>query len=216
MEHSVNQKLTSFFSQYRLQYFKKGEILLRADDDPTGIYYLEEGLVKKYGISKKGDEIILNIYKSVSFFPMSWAFNGGLNRYYYEALSDSRVWHAPREKTLEFIKQNPDVLYDLIKRIYHGLDGMLLRMGYLMAGSAYSRLVNEIVIQSKRFGVKKTDATIVLKTTEKDLAMSAGLTRETVSREMNVLKKSGMIRLDKNMLTIFDVDQLEQALVTDL
>lgn len=217
MEGAVAQKIESFFSQFKQQTFKKGEILIRVDDNPLGIYYLKKGAVKMYGISKNGDELVLNIYKPVSFFPMSWAINNSPNSYYYEALTEVEVWRAPKEKAVEFIKGNPDVLYDLISRIYRGIEGVLMRMSYLMAGSAYGRLINELFIQAKRFGQKNIkDNSVELKMSEKDLAASAGMTRETVSREMKKLKDNGLIMLGKNGIVVNDMGRIEDELMVDL
>lgn len=216
MNEQVAKKLEDFFSQFKYQQYKKGEILVRADDDPQGIFYLTDGFVKMYAISKKGDEIVLNIYKPISFFPMTWAINNAPNMYYFEAITDVAVWRAPKEKVVEFLKSNPDVLYDLMSRVYQGIDGVLRRMTYLMAGNAYSRLITELLIQVKRFGVRRdSDKAVALKVSETDLATYAGMTRETVSREMRVLKEKGLVAFSKNMLEITDVTRLEEELSVD-
>ena len=43
------------------------------------------------------------------------------------------------------LQANPDVVYDLLTRLYRGLDGLLGRMSQLMAGSAKSRLMYELL-----------------------------------------------------------------------
>ena len=58
MDEIIVKKIEAFFIQYKYQVYKKGEILIRADDNPQGIFYLKEGHVKKYAISKKGDEFV--------------------------------------------------------------------------------------------------------------------------------------------------------------
>lgn len=212
METRIGQKLENFFSQHKHQLYKKGEILIRADDEPAGVFYLKTGIVKEYTISKKGEELVINIFKPQSFFPMSWAVNNSKNMYYYEAITDSEVWRSPRDTTLTFIKQNPDVLYDLLKRVYIGLDGLLLRMVYLMSENAQDRLLTELVIQGKRFGRKLADNAIELKITEKDLASQSGMTRETVSRVIKVLKDKNLITFQKGVLHILDIKLLESEL----
>lgn len=214
MDAVVSGKIADFFSQFRQQKYKKGEILIRADDDPSGIFYLEEGVVKVYAISKKGDELVLNLYKPVAFFPMTWGINNSPNHYYYEAVVDISIRRAPRDAVIEFVKNNPDVLYDLMGRVYRGVDGMLMRMTYLMSGSANARLISEILIQAKRFG-KKDGEKVLLAISEKDLASSAGMTRETVSREMKHLKDQGLVAFKKSTLVIRDMERLEEALSTD-
>ncbi|HVA96339.1 MAG TPA: Crp/Fnr family transcriptional regulator [Candidatus Acidoferrales bacterium] len=211
MDDVIQKKLEMFFTQYKKQQFKKGEILIRADDDPPGIFYLQQGTVRMYLISRNGDEQVLNLFKPISFFPMFWGINGTQNLYYFEAMDDVIVWRASRKEVLAFLKNNSDVVYDLLARVYRGLDGVLTRMAYLMNGNAYTRLITELLIISKRFG-KVGDDGIKFTITEKDLSASAGMTRETVSREMKVLKDKGLVTFQKNVLLVSSLEKLEKEL----
>jgi CRP-like cAMP-binding protein len=212
MDTEIVQKIENFFIKFKQSKYKKGEILIRAGDDPSGIFYLISGNVRKYAISEKGDELVVNIFKPSSFFPMSWAINGEQNEYFYDALTPVEIYRAPKEKVIEFIKEDPDVLYDLMSRVYRGTDGLLRRMMYLMAGNAYARLITEIIIQAKRFG-RKNNIQIEVTVSEKELASQAGMTRETVSREMKRLKDKGLVTFDKNVLLITSIEKLEKELL---
>lgn len=222
MHLSIQEKLDRFFFQFKEQKYKKGEILVRAGDNPPGIFYLKTGSVKKYAISKKGDEVVVNIFKPISFFPMDFAINNTVNEYFYEAITESIVYKAPKEEVVSFIKREPEVLYNLLSRVYQGLEGMTGRMTYLMAGTAYERLIIELIIQAKRFGKKTSgpgftldskDALIEIKISEKDLAAQSGMTRETVSREMRILKEKNLVTFNKNSLIINNLKKLEDELV---
>lgn len=206
----MQEKIDSFFTQFRSQTYKKGEILIRAGEPPAGIYYLKKGIVRMYAISRKGEEFTVNTFKSATFFPMSWAINGTENNYYFEAAEECSAFRAPREKVVEFVRENPDVMYDLLSRLYKGMDGVLTRMGYLMAGSAYTRLIIEILIQAKRFGTKDNDK-VKVKASEKDLAALTGMSRETISREMRRLKDAGLVTFGSDGI-VMRQDQLESEL----
>ena len=212
MDEQVRSKIDNFFKQFKHQIYKKGEILIRVDDDPDGVFYLTQGTVKEYAISRKGEELVINVFKPVSFFPMSWAINLTPNAYYYEAFEDAQIWKAPREKVVEFIKENPDVLFNLMSRVYKGTDGILMRMVYLMSGEAYTRVVTELLISAKRFG-KPNGTEIQLNISEKDIANQAGMARETVSREIKILKDKGLVTLQKNVLVIKNIMNLESELL---
>jgi CRP-like cAMP-binding protein len=215
MSSQINTKLQKFFSTYKHQSFSKGEILIRADDTPQGIYFLTAGEVKKYAISARGEESIITIFKPNTFFPMSFAINQTANKYYYEAINDVEVWRAPVDKTVTFINENPDVVLDLLRRVYSGLDGLTERMVNLMGGNAYDRIVVELLISTKRFGkkiVKDNGTCWILKLSEKDLAAQSGLTRETISRELKVLKEKKVLSYERSVLIINDLKLLENQL----
>ena len=211
MNRSVVSKLDKFFGSYKRLNYKKGEILVRVDDDPLGIFYLKKGKVKQYAISKNGEEVILNIFQPPAFFPLSWALNDTPNEFYYEAMTDIDAWRAPKEEVLKFLKNDTEVMYDLLCRIYRGIDGIFMRMIYFMSGTAYNRLVAEIIIQAKRFGIKVNGAIEII-ISEKELAAETGMTRETVSREIKILKDKGYVSFNKKKLTILNLQGLEKQL----
>ncbi len=216
MDKLVSGKLEEFFKSGKQQVYKKGEIMIRADDNPAGVFYLTKGIVKEYAISKKGEELVVNVYKPVSFFPMSWAINQTPNNYYYEALDEVAVRRVPANEVISFIKDNPDVLYDLVRRLYIGVDGILMRMVYLMSGEAYERVIAELLISAKRYGIVAADEKAVsLDLSEKDLADRTGMARETVSREIKILKDKGLVAFVKNALIITDIVALEHELFTE-
>lgn len=216
MDEDVRRKLDSFFSQFKRQTYKKGEILIRADEKPSGIFYLKEGLVREYAISKKGEELVVNMFKPGAFFPMTWGINETENRYFFEAVSPLTLWQAPREKVIAFLKNDPEVMYDLLSRLYRGTDGLLTRLVYIMSGSAYARLITEILISAKRFGITdKKSGEITCSISETELATHAGLTRETVSREMKRLKVKKLVLVGRNEIVIPDIAGLEEELSGD-
>lgn len=215
MDEAIQKKVEAFFSQYYHQTYKKGEILVRVDENPRGVFYLKEGYVKQYAISKKGEEVVVNIFKPIAFFPMSWAINNTPNLYFYEAITNLSIWRAPRDKVITFIKLNPDVLYGLMSRVYRGIDGVFMRMVHLMSGSGYSRLLLELMIQSKRFGKPKENA-IEITVSEKELAAQSGMTSETISRAMKILKDKHLVTYRKSILRIPDVKKLEKELAEAL
>ncbi len=216
MDKLVSGKLENFFSKYKYQQYKKGEILIRADDSPSGIFYLKQGNVKEYAISKKGEELILNTFKPISFFPMSWAISNTDNNYYYEAVTDVEVFMSEKEEVINFIKKNPDVLYDLLRRVYLGIDGLISRMVYLMSENAHDRTIIELLIHIRRFGKKISEKSYQVEISERDIAAKSGMTRETVSREISQLKSKGLVSFNKGILNIQNISNLEHELYQNL
>lgn len=215
MADELFHKVTTFFSQFKRQTFNKGEILIRADDEPLGIYFLISGEVKQYSISVSGEESNITIFKPSAYFPMSWAVTKNPNKYYFEAMTEVEALRAPADKVITFLKQNPDVLFDLLKRLYVGLDGLTERMTYLMSGTAYQRVIVELLIGMKRLSkkiVKNNHTYWELHISEKDLAALTGLTRETVSRELKVLKEKKILNYERTLLQINNIDLLKNEL----
>ncbi len=209
---SLSEKIDAFFTKYKYQKYKKGEILVRADDDPAGIFYLKDGLVKEYAISSKGEELVVNIFKPPSFFPMSWAINNTPNTFYFEAVTAATIFRAPKEDVIVFLKRNPDVLFDLLSRVYRGTDGLLTRLTHLMSGGSKGKLITELLIHTKRFGQIKKNGAVMVKISQKDLASQIGVSRETVNRELKILKEKKLVTFTRGTLHIVDIKKLTEEL----
>lgn len=212
MQQDISKKIETFFSTYKMRQYDKGQILTFAGDDPQYVYYLASGTVRKYDVSYRGDEIVVNIFKPGSFFPMSWAINKGPNIYFYQAASPIEVRLADPEDCVKFLKTNPDVMFDLLSRVYNGADGMLKRMVLLMGGSARNRVIFEVLLEGRRFGTEQTGKSKHITIQESELGARAGLTRETVSREMRKLTTEGLIKLENGKIIILDSDALSEKL----
>lgn len=205
----ISKKVTEFFAAYPERTYPKGQILIHAGEQPEHVLYVAEGKIRQYDITYRGDEIVVNVFKHGAFLPMLWALTDEPNKYFFDAETPVRVCHAPRQDVVRFLRQNPDVTLDLLTRVYIGVNGMLERMVQLMSGSARSRLIHEVLIECKRFGHRGDDGSYHISVTESDLAARAGLTRETVSREVNKLSKLGLIDLAHKDIAIPDLALLE-------
>lgn len=210
MEPEVKDKLDQFFNKYKALNFSKGEPLIEADQNPGGVYYLVEGIVKEYSVNPEGVEVVLNLFKPNAFFPMPWVLNRKPIPHYFEGVKDGKVFKAPEDEFLNFLKQEPEILLDLLRRIYRGLEGMWERLEYSMSGSAYGKFITELLIFAKRFGRKDGLHTVIdFKVFEKDLASQSGIARETVSRLVGKLKDKGLINFENNTVKIYNLEKLE-------
>lgn len=215
MNPTVAAKISNFFEKYPSRHYLAGQILVQANEDPTHVFHLLEGRVKQYDISYRGDEVVLNTFKPPAFFPMSYAINRTANIYFYETETEVELKLAPVDDAIDFLKSNPDVTYDLLSRVYRGADGLLGRLAHLMAGSARSRLLYELLIEARRFGTPRGKG-VAITLTESDIGAHAGLARETVSREIRKLKDEGLISVIKHEIWVADIERLASLVSREL
>lgn len=206
------KQVEDFFHQYKIRKYLKGQLLIFSGDQPEYVFYLVEGRVKQYDVTYRGDEITLNVFTPPAFFPMSLAINKNANVYTYEAETDVVIRQAPASDVVTFLKANPDVQFDLLSRLYRGVDGLLSRMAHLMASSAKERLMFELVIACRRFGKIEKGSSYSLVMNETDIGARAGLSRETVSREMSKLEKEGVLTFRAGKVVLHDFAAFEQKL----
>lgn len=211
MAGDITKQVTSFFSDYRRMPFPKGQLLLLPGDLPDSVYYLESGRVSVYDVSYKGDEVVLYTFMPSSYFPMASVINGAVNRFFYKADADSIIRKAPSVAFKQFIASNPDMGFHLLSRAYERFDFVLERMLHLISSTARNRLIFELITEYASYGVSGGNAGYI-ETHESDIAARAGLSRETVSREMRYLKDAGLVRVSSHKLHILDYSRLSRLL----
>lgn len=211
INHKIREKLNAFFADSDERLYRKGDIITFANQDPEAVLYLIEGIVEQYDVTPEGNKVVVNIYKPTSFFPMSWAINKTPNVYFFAALTDVKVKRTHPDKVALFIQQNPDVMFDLLSRVYIGTDGLLRRLVLAASGIAANRLIFELLIEGHRFGEDGSGTKKIVKIKQSSLAARSGLARETVSRELHKLEREGLVKLTKHGI-VLSVEALEDKL----
>lgn len=209
------QLLETFFRAHTRVDYKKGETIVRPQDVPSGVFFLDSGFVKAYHITKYGEENLLLIRGAGSIFPLIWAFTGEHHEVSYEAMEKTVMWRASRNDYLEFLDRNPElipVVLDMTIEAYRINSERVMTLSYR---TARERIVSFLINHSKRFGIKSDHdegVTIHAPLRQSDIASSVNATRETTSRELNTLKKKGLIDVVDHKIILKDIEQLRDCL----
>jgi len=207
------KEFEEFYKKFKTRNYKKGEMLIRADDDPQGIFCLTKGYVRQYTISKTGYELTLHILQPISYFPMVWAVNGTPNVYYFEALTEVEVGRAPRDEVVEFIKDKPTVIFELLSELIGDYAESLTRIENLVFSDAYRRVISVLLYIAKHFGKPKGSSVIVgHRFTQQDIATLVGVARETASNEMAKLEKKELVKYTDHLMIFESIKKLNLEL----
>ncbi len=202
--------MTEFFAQFKPVQYKKHDVILRADENPTCVYYIKSGFVRAYRISETGEELTLMILQPKDFFPITYGINDLPNTYYIEAITQIEVYKAPKEQFITFLKENPDTLYELTSQILERFGGLLTRMEYLVISRAYTKVAATLLMCATSFGDQRGSEVVVrLPLTHKDIANLAGITRETTCLEMKKLEQKGLVHRLGRLLVVNNMEKLE-------
>ena len=206
---------TTFYKQFTTRNYKKGEMIIRADDDPQGFFCLKKGYVRQYTISKTGFELTLHILKPISFFPMVWAINNSPNIYNFEALTPVEIGRAPRDQILSFIKDKPIVISTLLSELLEDYAETLIRVEHLVFSDAYRRVISILLYIAKHFGEKNRKGIIVHHHfTQQDISTLVGVARETASNEMVKLEKKGLVKYIDHAMLFESIKKLDSELTS--
>ena len=204
-----------FYKQFATRHYKKGENLIRADDNPQGIFCLTKGYVRQYTISKTGIELTLQILKPITYFPLIWAINGAPNIYFYEALTSVEVGRAPKEEVVNFIKDKPAIILELMSKLLGDYAETLSRIEHLVFSYAYRRVISVLLYIAKHFGKENSKGIAVNhRFTQQDIATLVGVARETASVEIGIIEKKGLVKYVDHSMQFPSIASLELELTT--
>jgi CRP-like cAMP-binding protein len=193
--------------------YKKGEFIIRPGETPSGVFYIEMGLVKAFDITKYGEENLLIIRKSHEIFPLIWAFTGLERSIIYQALGPTDVWRISRKEFSAYVNSpdnNLGPLLEMTLEMYRIHSERILTLEYR---TVRERLISFMLTTANRFGKNTTDGTLIdLPLRQHDIASSINASRETTSRELSALEKKGLIVTDPQYLLLKDVEKLHKFL----
>jgi CRP-like cAMP-binding protein len=194
--------------------YRKGEFIIRPGEIPSGIFYIESGLVKAYDITKYGEENMLIIRRKDEIFPLIWAITGQERSVIYESLVPTTVRLIRREVFTEFIERNPEALkalLDMSLEMYRVHSERILSLGYR---NVRERLVSYLVSLASRFGEITAEGYTLLNVPlrHQDIGSSISASRESVGREIQALEKRGLVKMVDGYMVLCDIDSLHDFL----
>ncbi len=196
------------------QNYKKNDIIIRGDTHPDGVFYITEGLVKAYDITKYNEENLLIIRKSEEIFPIIWAITGHDRKVTYQAIAQTTVFKVSRRSFLKFVNNNPDALtpiLDMTMEMYRIHSERIMTLEYR---TVRERIISFLLSMSQRFGkyLSNGDLLIEAPLRHQDIASSVNATRETTTREITALERKGLIENKQSFIIIKDLKSLSHHL----
>lgn len=204
------EELLAIFHDHGAKYtYKKGEFIIRPGEVPSGVFFIESGLVKAYDITKYGEENLLIIRREGEMFPLIWAITGQERQVIYEAIAPTAVWEITRESFLDHVKANPysfAPLLDMTLEMYRIHSERILNLEYR---SVRERLISFLLTMSNRFGKKTPEGLLInVPLRHQDIASSINASRETTTRELTALERKGLLTNRQSLITLIDLNRL--------
>lgn len=207
------EALVNLFKNGTKLTYKKGEYIIRPGESPSHVYYIVEGLVKAFNISKYGEENLLIVRKEKEIFPLIWALTGEERDINYQALVPTTIWRLSQERYVEFLQHHTTALpplLDMVIEMYRIHSLRLLNMQYR---TVRERLVSFLLTMSERFGHETSEGLLIdVPLKHQDIASSISASRETVSRQLATLERKDLISQTRTHYVLKDLDALRKYL----
>lgn len=213
MNNRKPKSLVDLFLKQKPRLYKKGQIILRPDDNISGIYYIEKGFVRGYSLTKDGSKKTHLIYKAGNIFPVVAAFSPKISDTFFETIESAILRKIEKNDFFNLIKKDNIILFEVIQEISMQMKIYVARLDGLEYIKANSRIIDHLLFLSEHFGKKQNkNIFIQVPLTHQDIAESTAISRETVSREIELLKRKNLIINKNKHFIINDLRKLKKEL----
>lgn len=188
--------------------FKKNEAVYNENQNPNFVYLIIKGVIKCHKLDEQGKELITSLYKEDDLFGFT-SFEQ--NTFYQEtatAIKDSEIIGITRHALKNVLDKNHEVMFELIQLIADNLEYVkeqLLQMAY---SSVNKKTAATILKFAEKLNHNLKDP---IKISRNDLASVAGISPETLIRSMSVLKKQGIIKIERRNIEVLDIQKLQDC-----
>lgn len=195
----------------RIQKVKAGEVLFRKGSEGTTLYLIQSGAVKIVLPSRLGDEMIVTIFSEGDFFGEMALLDNMPRSADAIAIDPTVLLLLNRSDFLHFLQKSDGA----IEAILSSLSMRLRRTDDLLEDTSFlnipARFAKKLLELGDTFGRRDGETlNISLRLTQKDLADMVGATRESINKELRVLREKGIVAISGSSLTIQDVSRLKR------
>ena len=205
----------TFFGQFnkRSSYLvKKGTILFNEGEPLERVFFIEQGFVKLYRLSKDGRETTIYLYGPGQILGIRALTSEDVcARHYAEAITDLKVMSIKRTEYFEILSEHPEYLVDLLHVFIDRLNYTERKLEGFIITDVVSRIAYFLYDLAVRFcDTEKKQIALPLQLTHQRIAEFVGSTRETVTISMHKLEKDKILEDSRGKILILDLSGLKK------
>jgi len=180
----------------------KNEQFLWEGDSLEAVYWVLEGYIKVFHLSKDGREQVLSIITPGKLFnTVSVLQHESGNHAHAAALSDASLGILKTEDFLYLIEHFPDFSMLVLRDFSGKLAHLTALVEQLALSTTRQRLIRFLLANKQADqGIKGW--------TQEEIAAQVGTVRDVVSRLLGVLVREGLIKVERQRIILVDLERL--------
>jgi CRP/FNR family transcriptional regulator, cyclic AMP receptor protein len=198
-------------SSIRNQTLKKGDILFHKGSKGTALYIIKKGKIKVSLPSSLGDEVVLAIFSDGDFFGEMALLDGMPRSADATAIEPTELLLLNRQDFISFLNGNKNAVQAVLQSLSLRLrktDDLLEDTCFLNISARFAKKLLELA--AKHGHQDGETIHIDLAFTQKDLASMVGATRESINKELRVLREKGLVSIRENSIYIHNLERLKR------
>ncbi len=204
------QDLTAIAEVSISRRYRAGEVVFREGDGGDTCYIVRSGLARAVRQHSDGRSITLAHFGAGDIFGELAMFDEEPRSATVDVIEEVEVVAIPGRDMQRLMREYPDIAVKLNAALAQRLratNERLARQSFQTVQSRVATVLAQMVAAARSGGEGESDIVIAL--TQADLAKLAGSSRESASRFLATLERSGVITQGRGRLTVHDPSALE-------
>lgn len=198
------------FNKHNCSFYKKGQIVYKEGDKPTGLICLSAGKMKIFKEGVGGREQIVRMAKPVGFIGYRALFAEENYIASAMAIEDSSVCIIDKETLFMLLKQNSNFALSMIKSLATELGFSNNRTVTLTQKHIRGRLAESLLFLLDTYGFDDDGETIKVFLPREDLANLSNMTTSNAIRTLSIFANEKVIELTGRHIRITDLSALKR------
>lgn len=182
--------------------YKKGQNIFLEGSYPAGIFFLKEGMVKKYKTDQVGKEHILYLCTEGDLMGYSSLLCNEAYQDSAAALETTKMGFISKEVFLKTVNTSNELMLNLLSSLSHEFGVMVNSVTVFARMTVRERLALMLLILSAKFQKRSPEGSIEILLSREDLANMVGTATETLVRLLQEFKKENVIVLDAKKIIV--------------
>lgn len=198
-----------------VRHFAKGECVLKKDETTKRVYIVLHGMVTTEAVDKVGKRRSLFSARSGDLVPTGWVGRSTIKvEYDNVAFTGVECVSFTAESFKQMSQKHPDVMFALLQGSDQRIHFAKRRIEMLVQERAEDKVLHLLNYLVKRQGESVDNAHVRVKTgsTQKEIAESLGISRESLSICLRNMLKSGLLKATEGDHLIIHKKKLANSL----
>lgn len=197
--------------------YQKNEVIQSTHGQQV-VNLIESGFVKRYLIGTDGNLSIQSIYGPGNVFPLTLVYKAlfdqdiyhGPETYYYETMSQAKIYSITAQELSELANGNPGVYKELLREAGKRFNSNIQQLENLSLKTADKKVAHQLSYLAYQFGKPSFYGVRVQpKLTHQDLANILNISRETTTISIGELRDKSLIITERGII-VKDVEKLRE------
>ncbi|WP_421380972.1 Crp/Fnr family transcriptional regulator [Bacillus salacetis] len=203
-------ELMPFINISSSRIYNRRSIVFMQEDKLDRVFFIYSGKVKIYKTDLSGREQIVSVLEAGDMFPHAGFFRKGSFPANAEIIENAQLIVIPIAEFEKVLLHNPELCIKIFKVLGEKIVDLHNRLEEQILHNTYEQIIMLLIRLASSNGCAHGEKwKITTQFTNRELANMIGTTRETISRNLNYLRKKGLLEIDEKGCLIIDCNLLE-------